>query len=232
MVTKEREAVVPGDVIELTGRRVGDTARTGEIVEVVGTAERPHYRVRWEDGHESILFPGGGTRIRHKEQAPRPDFDLAASSSVLVERLRESEVEFELLPHRRTLTAAGEARALGVLPHETAKTVIVRDENGRNVRAVLAASSRLRLAKLAKAAGVKEVALLTESELAGAYPQFELGAVPPFGGPAGDRVVVDRKLAESEYIVLDAGVHDASLRLRAADLIAVAEATIAGIAEE
>ncbi|MGD0715513.1 MAG: YbaK/EbsC family protein [Gaiellaceae bacterium] len=231
MATKERESVVPGDVIELTGRRVGDTARTGEIVEVLGTAVRPYYRVRWEDGHESVLFPGGDTRIRHEQKAPLPDLELAASSSVLAERLRESNVEFELLPHRRTLTAAGEARALGVLPHETAKTVIARDENGRNVRAVVAASSRLDLEKLAKAAGVKQVALLTESELAGAYPQFELGAVPPFGGPAGDRVVVDQKLAEIEYLVLDAGVHDASLRLRTADLIAVADATLADVAK-
>jgi len=147
------------------------------------------------------------------------------------EHLREEHVEFELLRHRRTLTAAGEARALGIRPQETAKTVIVRDESGANVRAVVLASSRVDLVKLANAVNAKEVALLTESELAGSYPQFELGAVPPFGGPAGDRVVVDRRLADCEHVVLDAGVHNASLRLRTRDLIDVADAMLADVAE-
>ena len=119
-----------------------------------------------------------------------------------------------------------------MLPQETAKTVIARDESGANVRAVVSASSRLDLAKLAQAVEAKEVVLLTESELAGSYPQFELGAVPPFAGPAGDRVVVDRRLADCEHIVLDAGVHDASLRLRTEDLIAVADAMLADVAKE
>jgi prolyl-tRNA editing enzyme YbaK/EbsC (Cys-tRNA(Pro) deacylase) len=34
---------------------------------------------------------------------------------------------------------------------------------------------------------------------------FELGAVPPFGGPAGDRTVVDRRLAEQESVLIEAG---------------------------
>ena len=232
MATKEREVAAPGDVIEVTGRRVGDTARAGEILEVLGTVERPYYRVHWEDGHETVFFPGSDTVVRHERGMPRPEFDLTAAPNVLVEHLRESHLEFELLPHRRTLTAAGEARALGVQPQETAKTVIARDENGANVRAVVPASSRLDLGKLAHALERKEVVLLTESELAGSYPQFELGAVPPFGGPAGDRVVVDRKLAGCEHIVLDAGVHDASLRLRTEDLIDVADAMLADIAKE
>jgi len=231
MATKEREIAAPGDVIEVTGRRVGGTARSGEILEVLGTEERPHYRVRWDDGHETVFFPGSDTVVRH-EQRTRPELEATVGSNILVEHLRESHVEFELLPHRRTLTAAGEARALGVLPQETAKTVIARDENGANVRAVVPASSRLDLGKLAQAVEAKEVVLLTESELAGSYPQFELGAVPPFSGPAGDRVVIDRKLANCEHIVLEAGVHDTSLRLRTEDLIVVADGLLADVAKE
>jgi hypothetical protein len=51
----------------------------------------------------------------------------------------------------------------------------------------------------------KTTPLATEKELAGAYPMFELGAVPPFGGPAGDRTVVDRRLAEQESVLIEAG---------------------------
>ena len=99
------------------------------------------------------------------------------------------------------------------------------------MRAVLPATSRLDAAKLADAIGVKTVVLVGEADLADAYPEFELGAVPPFGGPEGDRVVVDRRLAEVDHVVLEAGVHDTSLRLRTEDLLTVADAQLADIAE-
>jgi hypothetical protein len=55
-----------GDVVEVSGRRVGDPGRVGELLEVLGAREHPHYLVRWEDGHESVLYPGEGTTIRQK----------------------------------------------------------------------------------------------------------------------------------------------------------------------
>ena len=33
--------------------------------------------------------------------------------------------------------------------------------------------------------------LATEVEVTYGYPLFELGSVPPFGGPGGDRTIVD-----------------------------------------
>jgi Ala-tRNA(Pro) deacylase len=114
------------------------------------------------------------------------------------------------------------------MPQQVAKTVVVR-AGGGCVRAVVPASCRLDLEKLAALLG-SETMLLTESELDGAYPQFELGAVPPFGGPRGDRVVVDTALVDAGYVVVEAGTHDASLRLRPRDLVALADAEVADIA--
>jgi hypothetical protein len=54
-----------GDLIEIHGHKTGETPRTGEILEVLGTGEHEHYRVRWEDGHESIFTPGSDATIRH-----------------------------------------------------------------------------------------------------------------------------------------------------------------------
>jgi prolyl-tRNA editing enzyme YbaK/EbsC (Cys-tRNA(Pro) deacylase) len=184
-------SAVAGDVVEVSGRRVGAGSRLGEILEVLGTPEHPHYRVRWEDGHESVLYPGGATTIRRspeKKPRPRPQLDVAAATAALVEPLRAEGIELELLPHRRTMTAAAEARALGLLEQTVAKTLIVRDGEGRCVRAVVPASARLSLERLASAIGAASVRLLTEGELVSGYPQFELGAVPPFGGrPRGRR---------------------------------------------
>ena len=36
-------------------------ARTGIIEEVLREAPRPRYRIRWDDGHESIYTPAAGS---------------------------------------------------------------------------------------------------------------------------------------------------------------------------
>ena len=48
-----------GDRLIIHSRQVGQPSREGEIVEVVG-ADRPgrRCRVRWTDGHDSVVVPG------------------------------------------------------------------------------------------------------------------------------------------------------------------------------
>lgn len=53
-----------GDVIEIDGHHVGDVRRIAEILEVLGDEGHHRYHVRWEDGHESIFFPGDDAIIR------------------------------------------------------------------------------------------------------------------------------------------------------------------------
>ena len=87
------------------------------------------------------------------------------------------------------------------------------------VRAVLPASDRIDLGKLREILGAEDVELATEAILVGAYPEFELGAVPPLTGGDGDRVLMDRRLCENEWVVVEAGTHEQSLRLRMSDLV-------------
>jgi hypothetical protein len=49
-----------GDLIVVNPGRVGGAARKGEIIEVIEGDLRAHYRVRWNDGHESLFAPGAG----------------------------------------------------------------------------------------------------------------------------------------------------------------------------
>jgi RimK family alpha-L-glutamate ligase len=53
-----------GDEILITGHSVGDSPRTAEILEVLGEPGHERFRVRWEDGHESIFFPAEDATIR------------------------------------------------------------------------------------------------------------------------------------------------------------------------
>ena len=138
-------------------------------------------------------------------------------------------LSYELIPHRHTERATDEAAVIGVRPDEVGKTLVLTSPEGF-VRAVLPASDRLDLHKVREYLGAgKEIRLATEEELVGAYPAFELGAVPPFGGPPGDRVIVDRRIAEHETIVLEAGNHEESVKIRVADLLSLANAELADV---
>jgi hypothetical protein len=50
-----------GDHIVLESQTVGTPTREGEILEVIAGEIGVRYRVRWQDGHESVLTPSGGS---------------------------------------------------------------------------------------------------------------------------------------------------------------------------
>lgn len=52
----------PGDRIECRGVH-GQAPRKGEIIEVLGHDRHEHYRVRWDEKHESIVYPADGVII-------------------------------------------------------------------------------------------------------------------------------------------------------------------------
>jgi Ala-tRNA(Pro) deacylase len=146
--------------------------------------------------------------------------------------LDEAGVDYEVLEHAHTERAADEAAALGVALEEVAKTLVLSTPEG-NVRAVLPASERIDLHKAGDVVGAsgKKVQLASEDDLARDYTEFELGAVPPFSGKA-DRVIIDSRLAERDSVVLEAGSHERSVRLKTADLVRLTGAQVADISRE
>jgi prolyl-tRNA editing enzyme YbaK/EbsC (Cys-tRNA(Pro) deacylase) len=195
----ERPAV--GDVIVVGGHTVGSERTMGEILEIRGEPEHERYRIRWEDGHESIFHPADGEATIH-HYAPH------GASVEIMRALTEQKIDFEPRRHPRTQTAMDEARALHASADRVGKTLVVHTEEGM-VRVVIPASERLSLRKLRDAIGID--------------------AVPPFGGPAGERVVVDRRVADLEKVIVEAGSHSDSLLLATADLIRVTGASVADV---
>jgi rRNA processing protein Gar1 len=53
-----------GDIVVISGHHVGEPERLGEILEVLGEADHVHFRVRWEDGSDSVFYPGSDASIR------------------------------------------------------------------------------------------------------------------------------------------------------------------------
>jgi Ala-tRNA(Pro) deacylase len=146
--------------------------------------------------------------------------------------LEEAGIDFDVLEHARTQRAAEEAAALGIAPDEVAKTLVLVATSG-NVRAVVPASERIDLRKVAAMLGVsgKKIHLASEDSLARDYPDFELGAVPPFGGRR-DQVIVDERLAGRDSVVVEAGSHERSVRLKVSDLVRLTRAHVADICKE
>jgi hypothetical protein len=54
-----------GDRIVVESRKVGDPRRSGAVVEVLTGPETDHYRVRWDNGHESIFYPSSDATVEH-----------------------------------------------------------------------------------------------------------------------------------------------------------------------
>ncbi|MCP9949357.1 DUF1918 domain-containing protein [Actinomadura madurae] len=60
-----------GDRLHVHGNVVGQPDRTGEIIEVRGEAGGPPYLVRFDDGHQTLVYPGPDAVIEPREQVSR-----------------------------------------------------------------------------------------------------------------------------------------------------------------
>ena len=59
-----------GDWIEAQGLP-GQPSRTGKVTELLGAPGHEHFRVRWDEQHESILYPADGVVIKRHTRRPR-----------------------------------------------------------------------------------------------------------------------------------------------------------------
>lgn len=62
--TVTTQAARAGDWIEVNGLP-GRPVRRGQIREVLGEGEHVHFRVGWDEKHESLLYPTEGATIVH-----------------------------------------------------------------------------------------------------------------------------------------------------------------------
>ncbi len=145
--------------------------------------------------------------------------------------LQQKKIPFEAHKHDVVYTAQQLAAEEGVSGYEVAKPVIVKGAK-RFAMCVLAAPHHLDQRKAAEALGEKEVRLATEQEMADRFADCELGAEPPIGKMFHMKTVMDSKLRNDEYLVMQAGSHRESIRMRRADWEKVCKPVIASIAME
>jgi Ala-tRNA(Pro) deacylase len=107
-----------------------------------------------------------------------------------------------------------------------AKTVIVKVD-GVLAMAVVPASAHVDLERLKIFTGGNCVEIASEGEFQNAFPDCELGAMPPFGNLYDMPVYADANLAEHEEITFSAGTHRELVRMNWEDMLRLVNPTIA-----
>ncbi len=130
--------------------------------------------------------------------------------------LDKHHIHFVSIAHSRAYTAQMIARSAHIHAKELAKTVIVNIDD-KLVMAVLPSSDSVDLELLKHSTGARELRLATEGEFQDAFPDCEIGAMPPFGNLYNMEVFVSPRLAEDEQIAFNAGTHTELVQLAYAD---------------
>jgi len=128
--------------------------------------------------------------------------------------------------HRRAYTAQ-QVAAIEHVPGGQFAKVVMLIVDGRPLMAVLPATRVLHLDQVAQLLGAHEVRLACESEFGPLFPDCEVGAMSPFGNLYCVPVYVDEPLAGNEEIVIQAGTHDETMRLRYFDFARLAQPVVA-----
>lgn len=130
--------------------------------------------------------------------------------------LREQQIPFQVQEHPIAFTAQDIAASEHLPGKLVAKAVLVFAD-ARMVMLVLPASYRVDLSHVGKLLGASEVRLADEVELGLAFPDCDVGTMPPFGNLYHLPVYVDESLAEDDSIVFPVGSHTQTMRLAYAD---------------
>jgi Ala-tRNA(Pro) deacylase len=132
------------------------------------------------------------------------------------EFLDSQQVWYQYCTHSPAYTAQGLAHMQHVSGKEFAKVVMIMADH-RMTMAVLPASHRIELDRLALLLDARTIRLATEEEFRDRFPDCELGAMPPFGNLYNLDVWVDTALQGHQNIVFNAGTHIETIQMSLSD---------------
>lgn len=117
-----------------------------------------------------------------------------------------TDVDFQILRHRRSATAAESAHSAQIGEAQMAKAVALTDQMGP-LLAVLPADRWLNVDRLRKMLHRPGLVLMDEDGLAETFYDCETGAVPPLGPDYRVPTVLDAALMAMDDIYFEAGDH-------------------------
>lgn len=124
-------------------------------------------------------------------------------------------VKYVSISHSPAYTMPEIAAKAHVPGKMAAKTVMVKID-GNLAMIVLPSNEKVDLKAMTEITG-SQVALATEQEFKGLFPECELGAMPPFGNLYGLDVYVSPHLERYDEIAFNAGTHTELIKLAYTD---------------
>jgi Ala-tRNA(Pro) deacylase len=143
----------------------------------------------------------------------------------LQEYLASRGARFDLVGHPEAFTSQEEAAAAHVSGWRWIKAVVVKHPHGFAL-AVLPAACEVDLDRLEGLMGMGELRLASAEEMLRLAPDFELGALPPFGELIGVPTFADEVLFEQRMLVGAGGDHRTAIRVRSEEFARLAQARV------
>ena len=148
---------------------------------------------------------------------------------MIIKRLQDfldrEHVKYVIMTHSVAFTAQEVAASAHLPGREIAKTVVFWMD-GAMAMAVLPGSRMIDFTLLKKAMGARDVEIAAESEFNDAFPECELGAMPPFGHFFDMKTFVDASLAEDKNIAFNAGTHRDLVQMSYEDFVRLEHPTV------
>jgi Ala-tRNA(Pro) deacylase len=144
--------------------------------------------------------------------------------------LEQCGVAFEEVHHPEAYTAQTLAQREHFSGHRVAK-VVVAMVDGRPIELILPASRRVRLDRVQRLLGAKEVRLASEAEMENSFKDCETGAIPPLRHWQNVEVLMDTAMQVPGDILFPAGTHRDAVCMRFEDWFRLVNPPVASFSE-
>lgn len=121
--------------------------------------------------------------------------------------LNSHNIDFDVTHHRHTDTSFSSAVSAHVPTAQVAKAVMLKDQKGELLMAVVPSNRRVLIDKVSRMMG-RPFYLIGEHELSKVFQDCEPGAVPPLGQAYGVNMLVDEMLFAQDDLYIESGDHE------------------------
>ena len=127
--------------------------------------------------------------------------------------LDSRDIRYEVVKHGHSNSSISTALAAHVPPGTIAKAVVLEDDEGRQLMALLPAHYKISLHKLRDQLNVLDLKIVNEDQVYKMFNDCDPGAVPAFGQAYNMNTVYDETLNQLVDIYLEGGDHETLIHL-------------------
>ncbi len=145
-----------------------------------------------------------------------------------IRALRDIGVEFTVVQTERPSSVEESARLQGIDPGSLLRTIVIRRGENDYVFVLVPGGREIDWPKLRAHLGVRRLSLPDQEEAREATG-YERGAITPFGATNAWPVIADASIERLDRVAIGGGARGVNVHLRASDLLAQSNASVADV---